>query len=49
MYYTNSVTVNNFINNFAGQGKYLTWQTNDDLNIAQYTVTIYATNYCASN
>ena len=49
MYYTNTVTANNFINNFAGAGKYLTWQTNDFLNIAQYTVTIFATNYCASN
>ena len=33
MVYMNTVTTNNFINNSAGTGKYLSWQTNDDLNI----------------
>lgn len=46
--YSNTVTLNNFINDNAGVGKYLTWQTSDDLNIAQYTVTISATNYCVT-
>ena len=36
--YTNIVTTNNFISNSLGVGKNISWQTNDDLNIKQYTV-----------
>ena len=48
MTYTNTVTTNNFISNNAGLGKLLKWETNDDLNIMQYKITIYANNNCVS-
>ena len=60
MTYTNSVATNNamttandvtninFINNNAGAGKLVSWQTNDDLNINQYTISITANNNCVS-
>lgn len=44
--YTNTVTINNFVNDNLGDGKYITWQTADDLNIGTYTVTVTGTNYC---
>ena len=46
--YTNTVTTNNFISNNAGVGKLVSWQTNDALNIKQYTVTIAASTLCKS-
>ena len=49
MVYTNNVSTNNFISNSAGTGKYLSWQTNDDLNIRQYVISINATISFAAN
>ena len=46
--YTNTATTNNFIVDNGNDGRYLEWETSDDLNIASYTVTISATNMCVT-
>ena len=52
MYYTNSISPNTWITGFTdnnGDGKIVSWQTNDEANVAQYTVTIDVTNGCSSD
>lgn len=39
--------MNNFIDDNGSDGKYLTWQTDENANVALYTVTIIATDTCA--
>lgn len=46
--YANTVTLNNFVSDSGGDGKYLSWQTNDNTNIALYTVTIRTVNACSN-
>ena len=44
--HTNTVSANTWINNFLGVGKLVEWQTNEELHVGQYTVTIFAENMC---
>ena len=49
--YTNSVSANTWITGFTdngGLGKIVGWQTDEYANIAQYTVTITASNQCST-
>ena len=50
MTYTNTITpANTWIDNNGGDGKLVSWQTNDELNKNIYTVTIDVTNICVSD